>query len=101
MSIRYRGPRALVAFLRPFHHSYGLNSNMPRNTSTKQTINKEDFIRYLACPLSKDKLRLNDDKTELISDKLNVAYPIVDGIPDLIPHHGRIRSNNENESRST
>lgn len=44
------------------------------------------------------KIRFNDDRTELISDKINVSYPIVDGIPDLIPHHGRIRSTSEDQS---
>lgn len=40
-----------------------------------------------------------DEKTnELINDKLGVAYPITDGIPQLAPEDGRLLQTGKNQS---
>ncbi|XP_058090803.1 uncharacterized protein LOC131237149 [Magnolia sinica] len=44
----------------------------------------------LVCPLSKQPLRLCPESNSLISDALGVSYPIVDGIPCLVPKDGKL-----------
>lgn len=39
--------------------------------------------------------RYDEEMNELICDKLQVAYPIVNGIPYLIPTDGRLIKENE------
>ncbi|XP_077231130.1 trm112p-like protein isoform X7 [Tasmannia lanceolata] len=48
------------------------------------------FSELLVCPLSKQPLRLSQDSNSLISDTLGVSYPIVDGIPCLVPKDGKL-----------
>ncbi|KAL3817902.1 hypothetical protein ACJIZ3_003807 [Penstemon smallii] len=43
----------------------------------------------LVCPLSKQPLRLCGKTNSLISDSIGVSYPIVDGIPSLVPTDGK------------
>jgi len=50
----------------------------------------EAILDVLACPLSKKPLRYDAEKQELVCDDIGVAYPIVDGIPNLNPHDGRL-----------
>eukprot|EP01138_Halocafeteria_seosinensis_P001371 gb/GECG01001407.1/.p1 GENE.gb/GECG01001407.1/~~gb/GECG01001407.1/.p1 ORF type:complete len:106 (+),score=9.99 gb/GECG01001407.1/:1-318(+) len=47
-------------------------------------------LDVLCCPISKGKLRHEDSTNELISDQIGVAYPIIRGIPHLIPQDARI-----------
>lgn len=49
-----------------------------------------DLLNFLVCPLSKGQLRYSADKQELVSDDIGVAYPIVAGIPRLVPTAGRL-----------
>ncbi|XP_024527222.1 protein preY, mitochondrial-like isoform X1 [Selaginella moellendorffii] len=69
------------------------------------------LLEFLVCPLSKTALRksasnprkkieYSEKRQELISDELGVAYPIIDGIPNLIPLDGRIMEETEDISRS-
>ncbi|KAJ4964334.1 hypothetical protein NE237_024273 [Protea cynaroides] len=44
----------------------------------------------LVCPLSKQPLRVCEESNSLISDALGVSYPIVDGIPCLVPKDGKL-----------
>lgn len=53
------------------------------------TFNSE-VLPYLVCPLTKGSLRYDGNKQELISEEINVAYPIIDGIPRLVPTAGRV-----------
>ncbi|EKX48017.1 hypothetical protein GUITHDRAFT_39630, partial [Guillardia theta CCMP2712] len=48
------------------------------------------LLQVLACPLTKSKLTYNEETNELISEEAGVAYPIVNGIPNMIPHDARI-----------
>ncbi|XP_059283089.1 uncharacterized protein LOC132036728 [Lycium ferocissimum] len=52
-------------------------------------INKS-LLEFLVCPLSKQPLRLCEKTNSLISDAIGVSYPIVDGIPRLVPTDGKI-----------
>ncbi|XP_051008240.1 protein preY, mitochondrial [Acomys russatus] len=47
------------------------------------------LLRVLVCPLSKKPLRYEASTNELINDELGIAYPIIDGIPNMIPQAAR------------
>ncbi|KAL7608454.1 uncharacterized protein LOC111915437 [Lactuca sativa] len=48
------------------------------------------FSDILVCPLSKQPLRVCEKSNSLISDAIGVSFPIVDGIPCLVPKDGKI-----------
>ncbi|KAL4234043.1 hypothetical protein ACF0H5_005697 [Mactra antiquata] len=50
----------------------------------------KSLLEILVCPLCKEPLRYDEQKNELISDKIGVAYPIVNGIPNLVPQDARV-----------
>merc|ERR1719495_2639511 len=71
------------------------SSPVQRCLCTKVTEDKQkkldDFLlSILVCLLSKKPLRYNEETNELVNDELGVAYPIVNGIPNLVPEDGRI-----------
>ncbi|KAL5206849.1 hypothetical protein ABZP36_035058 [Zizania latifolia] len=45
----------------------------------------------LVCPLSKKPLRYCEASGSLVSDAVGVSFPIVDGIPCLVPKDGYTR----------
>jgi len=47
------------------------------------------FIALMACPVCRGGLRLDEAKAELVCDACDCAYPVRDGIPDLLPESGR------------
>ncbi|KPP73247.1 protein preY, mitochondrial-like [Scleropages formosus] len=57
------------------------------------------LLEVLVCPLSKKTLRYDGETNELINDELGIAYPIIDGIPNMIPQDARKveRSSNKEE----
>ncbi|KAI5684008.1 hypothetical protein M9H77_05236 [Catharanthus roseus] len=57
-------------------------------------INKT-LSEILVCPLSKRPLIFCEKKNSLISDSIGVSYPIVDGIPCLVPVDGKILDSDE------
>ena len=42
--------------------------------------------------------RYDKEKNELVCDELGVAYPIVDGIPNLVPQDARVIQTNSTDS---
>ncbi|XP_029379274.1 protein preY, mitochondrial [Echeneis naucrates] len=48
------------------------------------------LLEVLVCPLSKKPLRYEPKTNELINEELGIAYPIVDGIPNMIPQEARL-----------
>nr|XP_056711170.1 protein preY, mitochondrial [Euleptes europaea] len=48
------------------------------------------LLDILVCPLSKKPLRYEESTNELINEELGIAYPIVDGIPNMIPQAARM-----------
>ncbi|XP_071598989.1 protein preY, mitochondrial [Heliangelus exortis] len=48
------------------------------------------LLRFLVCPLSKRPLRYDEATNELINEELGIAYPIIDGIPNMIPEAARM-----------
>ncbi|XP_071362774.1 protein preY, mitochondrial [Trachinotus anak] len=48
------------------------------------------LLDFLVCPLSKKPLRYEAKTNELINEELGIAYPIADGIPNMIPQEARL-----------
>ncbi|WP_111979472.1 Trm112 family protein [Algibacillus agarilyticus] len=48
------------------------------------------LLEILACPVAKGKLEYDAEKNELISQAVNLAYPILEGIPVLIEDEARV-----------
>ncbi|WP_213876705.1 Trm112 family protein [Pseudomonas sp. dw_358] len=53
------------------------------------------LLDILACPITKGPLKLNADKTELISKGAGLAYPIRDGIPVMLESEARTLTDDE------
>ena len=47
------------------------------------------LLEILACPLCRGELDWLEAKAELVCAACAKAYPVVDGIPDLLPESGR------------
>ena len=47
------------------------------------------LLDILVCPLTKNKLIWDKDKNELLSEEARLAYPIIDGIPIMLPDEAR------------
>ena len=47
------------------------------------------LLEILVCPITKESLRYDAEKQELISDKAKLAFPIRDGIPIMLPDEAR------------
>lgn len=47
------------------------------------------LLEILVCPLTKATLSYDAEKQELVSEKANLAYPIKDGIPVMLPEEAR------------
>jgi uncharacterized protein YbaR (Trm112 family) len=52
------------------------------------TIDKK-LLDILVCPISKKPLSFNKETNELICDESELAYPIKDGIPVMLPEEAR------------
>ncbi|XP_032079802.1 protein preY, mitochondrial [Thamnophis elegans] len=56
------------------------------------------LLEILVCPLSKKPLRYNESTNELINEELGIAYPIIDGIPNMIPQAARMIGKEKQET---
>ncbi|ARF71186.1 Trm112 family protein [Kitasatospora albolonga] len=53
-------------------------------------MNPDDpLLAILACPLDKGPLSLLPEEEALYNPRLRLSYPILDGIPQLLPSSGR------------
>ncbi|KAL0968550.1 hypothetical protein UPYG_G00268340 [Umbra pygmaea] len=52
------------------------------------------LLQFLVCPLSKKQLRYEEKTNELINEELGIAYPIINGIPNMIPTDARLIQKN-------
>ncbi|AVH98933.1 Trm112 family protein [Streptomyces sp. WAC00288] len=60
----------------------------------------ETLLRILACPLDKGPLVLSAGRDVLYNPRLRLRYPIVDGVPQLLPSSG-LRVSTEEHERCT
>ena len=51
------------------------------------------MLDLLVCPLTKGTLSYDRNRNELISKSANLAFPIRDGIPILLPSEARVLEN--------
>ena len=49
------------------------------------TIPNKTLLDILVCPISKTPLKYDEEANELVSVEAGHAYPVVDGIPVLLP----------------
>jgi hypothetical protein len=47
------------------------------------------LLQVLVCPVTRTKLRHDEERKELISDAAGLAYPIRDGVPVMLPEQAR------------
>jgi len=47
------------------------------------------LLEILACPVCKGNLAWREPEAELVCESCRRAYPVVAGIPDLLPESGR------------
>ncbi len=47
------------------------------------------LLELLTCPITGEKLVYDKDTKELISESAKLAYPIIDGIPIILPEQAR------------
>lgn len=52
-------------------------------------------LEFIVCPVTKAGLRYDSDAQELLSDRAKLAYPIVKGVPIMIPEKARILDKSE------
>ena len=53
------------------------------------------LLEILVCPVTKEPLRYDAEKQELISDRARLAFPIRDGIPIMLPDEARALDEDE------
>jgi hypothetical protein len=47
------------------------------------------LLSILVCPVTRTKLRYDEERQELISDAAGLAYPIRDGVPVMLAEEAR------------
>ncbi|XP_046843375.1 UPF0434 protein BRADO0313-like [Xenia sp. Carnegie-2017] len=57
----------------------------------------KSLLDILVCPLSKEPLRYDSERHELVNDSLKVAYSIRNGIPNMDPSRARKMDVNDEE----
>jgi uncharacterized protein YbaR (Trm112 family) len=50
----------------------------------------EKLLESLVCPVSKTKLKYDENNQELVCEESGLAYPIVNGIPVLLRDEARL-----------
>ncbi|MER7748790.1 Trm112 family protein [Streptomyces bacillaris] len=61
-------------------------------------MNPDDpLLTILACPLDKGPLTLLTDEEALYNPRLRLSYPILEGIPQLLPSSGQKVGPDEHE----
>lgn len=55
----------------------------------RETAIDRKLLELLVCPLTKGPLKYDQEKSELISLKARLAYPVRDGIPIMLPSEAR------------
>lgn len=94
-----RGPRAQSAVAGRYLLAPGVRSFADRSDKAEEPRTFHPaLLQFLVCPLSKKPLRYEASTNELINEELGIAYPIIDGIPNMIPQAARtIRQNKKQE----
>ena len=49
----------------------------------------EELLALLVCPLTRTKLRWDEEAQELVSEAAGLAFPVRDGVPVLVVEEAR------------
>jgi hypothetical protein len=59
-------------------------------TAGEKRFFDETMLDYLVCPLTRSALRYDAERHELRSESAGLAYPIIEGIPVMLPEEARV-----------
>jgi uncharacterized protein YbaR (Trm112 family) len=62
-------------------------NNASQDTETQDLL--EELAGMIVCPVSKGALRLDRSKNEFFCEASGLAYPVINGIPHLLPSAAR------------
>ncbi|XP_040481509.1 protein preY, mitochondrial-like [Ursus maritimus] len=99
-----RGPRVPpFAVARRCLHASGSRRPADKSERTGDPPRAFDLalLEFLVCPLSKMPLRYEASTNELINEELGIAYPIIDGIPNMLPQAARMTHQNKKKKWSS
>ncbi|KAH7938254.1 hypothetical protein HPB49_021984 [Dermacentor silvarum] len=66
--------------------TYGPDASQPLDAMHDVPVTfDEENLKFIVCPVTKKPLRYDSAKNVLISDELGKAFPIQNGIPNLLP----------------
>lgn len=68
---------------------------IPDGGREERSLVERRLLELLVCPLTKEPLRWNAAKNELISKAARLAYPVRDGVPVMLPSEARPLSDDE------
>uniref|UniRef100_A0A8D0PE89 Protein preY, mitochondrial n=1 Tax=Sus scrofa TaxID=9823 RepID=A0A8D0PE89_PIG len=100
LALALRGTRAPPsAVARRCLHASGSRPSADENKKEGKPPRAFDpaLLEFLVCPLSKKPLRYEPSTNELINEELGIAYPIIDGIPNMIPQAARMTHQNKKQ----
>lgn len=73
-----------------------MDKNLPeadnQNSDRKPDIS---LLELLVCPITKESLKFSRESNELISRGVRLAFPIIDGIPLMVPDAARELNDDE------
>uniref|UniRef100_A0A8C8S1I3 Protein preY, mitochondrial n=1 Tax=Pelusios castaneus TaxID=367368 RepID=A0A8C8S1I3_9SAUR len=96
-------PPAFPAAANRWFHAAAVRLSSDRQGQEQPKAFDSALLEFLVCPLSKKPLRYEESTKELINEELGIAYPIIDGIPNMIPEAARMihRKAQDEESKHT
>lgn len=59
-----------------------------KNTESSYAVDPR-LLEVLVCPLTKQPLRYDRERQELVSEAAKLAYPVRDGVPVMLPDEAR------------
>jgi len=65
-----------------------MTTHSPNIKQNQRTLDSK-VLEILVCPMSRGLLIYDREKQELVSKKANLAYPIQNGIPLMVPEQAR------------
>ncbi|EFB17244.1 hypothetical protein PANDA_006641, partial [Ailuropoda melanoleuca] len=93
-----RGPRVPpFAVARRCLHASGRSAAKSESNENPPRAFDLALLEFLVCLLSKKPLRYEASTNELINEELGIAYPIIDGIPNMIPQAARMTHQNKKQ----
>lgn len=80
-------------------HASGWRRSVGRSEGAQGAFDPA-LLEFLVCPLSKKPLRYEASTNELINEELGIAYPVIDGIPCMVPEAARKTHQNKKQDES-